>query len=63
VTTRFAVITKRARDESAQVSGALARAPLLLDPGWILGESYRDKHRLDPDRPPPSTSKSRGKRS
>jgi len=28
----------------------------------ILGESYRDKHRLDPDRPPPSTSKSRGKR-
>jgi DNA replication protein DnaC len=25
----------------------------------IVGESYRDKHRLDPDRPPPSTSKSR----
>ncbi len=25
----------------------------------ILGESYRDKHRLDPDRPAPSTSKSR----
>jgi DNA replication protein DnaC len=29
----------------------------------ILGESYRDKHRLDPDRPKPSTTKSRRKRS
>jgi hypothetical protein len=29
----------------------------------IVGESYRDKHRLDPDRPEPSTSKSRRKRS
>jgi DNA replication protein DnaC len=28
----------------------------------IVGESYRDKHRLDPDRPRPSTSKSRRKR-
>lgn len=28
----------------------------------IVGESYRDKHRLDPDRPKPSTSKSRRKR-
>jgi len=28
----------------------------------IIGESYRDKHRLDPDRPKPSTSKSRRKR-
>lgn len=29
----------------------------------ILGESWRDKHRLDPDRPPPSPSRSRRKRS
>lgn len=29
----------------------------------ILGESYRDKHRLDPDRPKPSATKSRRKRS
>jgi DNA replication protein DnaC len=29
----------------------------------ILGESYRDKHRLDPDRPKPTTSKSRRKSS
>jgi DNA replication protein DnaC len=28
----------------------------------ILGESYRDKHRLDPDRPKPSTTKSRRKK-
>jgi DNA replication protein DnaC len=28
----------------------------------ILGGSYRDKHRLDPDRPTPITSKSRRKR-
>ena len=28
----------------------------------IVGESYRDKHRLDPDRPKPSTTKSRRKR-
>jgi len=27
----------------------------------IQGESYRDKHRLDPDRPAPSTTKSRRK--
>jgi DNA replication protein DnaC len=29
----------------------------------ILGESWRDKHRLDPDRPTPSPSRSRPKRS
>lgn len=29
----------------------------------ILGESYRDKHRLDPDRPKPAPSRSRRKRS
>lgn len=28
----------------------------------ILGESYRDKHRLDPDRPKPTTTRSRRKR-
>ena len=28
----------------------------------ILGESWRDKHRLDPDRPPPKPSRSRRKR-
>jgi DNA replication protein DnaC len=28
----------------------------------ILGESYRDKHRLDPDRPKPTSPKSRRKR-
>jgi DNA replication protein DnaC len=28
----------------------------------IIGESYRDKHRLDPDRPKPTSSKSRRKR-
>ena len=29
----------------------------------IIGESYRDKHRLDPDRPKPAPSRSRRKRS
>lgn len=29
----------------------------------ITGESYRDKHRLDPDRPKPASPKSRRKRS
>jgi DNA replication protein DnaC len=28
----------------------------------IIGESYRDKHRLDPDRPKPTSTKSRRKR-
>jgi DNA replication protein DnaC len=28
----------------------------------IIGDSYRDKHRLDPDRPKPTASKSRRKR-
>ena len=28
----------------------------------IVGESWRDKHRLDPDRPPPKPSRSRRKR-
>jgi hypothetical protein len=28
----------------------------------IVGESYRDKHRLDPDRPKPSTTKTRRKK-
>lgn len=28
----------------------------------IIGESWRDKHRLDPDRPPPKPSRSRRKR-
>jgi DNA replication protein DnaC len=28
----------------------------------ILGESWRDKHRLEPDRPPPKPSRSRRKR-
>ena len=28
----------------------------------IIGESYRDKHRLDPDRPKPTSPKSRRKR-
>jgi DNA replication protein DnaC len=29
----------------------------------IIGDSYRDKHRLDPDRPKPTSAKSRRKRS
>ena len=29
----------------------------------IIGDSYRDKHRLDPDRPKPTSPKSRRKRS
>lgn len=28
----------------------------------IVGESYRDQHRLDPDRPKPATTRSRRKR-
>jgi len=28
----------------------------------IIGDSYRDKHRLDPDRPKPTSPKSRRKR-
>ena len=29
----------------------------------IIGESYRDKHRLDPDRPKPSKTRVRRKKS